>query len=71
MPLVATYSGDHVLLAPPFIVTAHNHVLTRSDTPRAARWRYRTVELLRGEYDAQLAKKPDDWDDEADGEEVA
>jgi len=28
----------------PFIVTAHNHVLTRTDTPAAARWRYRTVE---------------------------
>lgn len=28
----------------PFIVTAHNHVLTRTDAPAAARWRYRTVE---------------------------
>ncbi|NTU72331.1 MAG: glycosyltransferase family 4 protein [Coriobacteriia bacterium] len=28
----------------PFIVTAHNHVLTRTDTPAATRWRYRTVE---------------------------
>ena len=28
----------------PFIVTAHNHVLTRTETPAAARWRYRTVE---------------------------
>jgi glycosyltransferase involved in cell wall biosynthesis len=28
----------------PFVVTAHNHVLTRTDTPAAARWRYRTVE---------------------------
>ena len=25
-------------------MTAHNHVLTRTDTPAAARWRYRTVE---------------------------
>jgi len=30
--------------APPFVVTAHNHVLTRTDTPAATRWRYRTVE---------------------------
>ena len=28
----------------PFVVTAHNHVLTRTDTAPAARWRYRTFE---------------------------
>ena len=28
----------------PFVMTAHNHVLTRTDTPATARWRYRTVE---------------------------
>jgi glycosyltransferase involved in cell wall biosynthesis len=28
----------------PFVVTAHNHVLTRSDTSASARWRYRAVE---------------------------
>ena len=28
----------------PFVVTAHNHVLTRTDTSAAARWRYRAVE---------------------------
>jgi glycosyltransferase involved in cell wall biosynthesis len=28
----------------PFVVTAHNHVLRRAETPRAARWRYRVVE---------------------------
>ena len=28
----------------PFVVTAHNQVLTRTDTLATARWRYRTVE---------------------------
>lgn len=28
----------------PFVVTAHNHVLRRQETPRAAKWRYRFVE---------------------------
>lgn len=28
----------------PFIVTVHNHVLTRTDARATARWRYRTVE---------------------------
>jgi glycosyltransferase involved in cell wall biosynthesis len=30
--------------APPFVVTAHNHVLRRNETARFAKWRYRTVE---------------------------
>ena len=28
----------------PFVLTAHNHMLTRSETAATARWRYRTVE---------------------------
>ncbi len=34
----------------PFIVTAHNHVLTRTDTAKTARWRYRTVERALERY---------------------
>lgn len=33
-----------------FVVTAHNHVLYRDETPRAAKWRYRTVERALTRY---------------------
>ena len=33
-----------------FVVTAHNHVLYRDETSRAAKWRYRTVERALARY---------------------
>ncbi len=34
----------------PFVVTAHNHVLRRAETPRGAKWRYRFVERALAGY---------------------
>jgi len=40
----------------PFVVTAHNHVLRRTDTSPTARWRYRVVErTLSGLVDRYIA----------------
>jgi glycosyltransferase involved in cell wall biosynthesis len=36
--------------SPPFIVTAHNHVLRRDETSAGAKWRYRAVERMLGGY---------------------